>query len=96
MDRPNVILDGSGGLVIGNNCSISVGVQIYSHDSIDWAISGGKEEYSYAPTQVGNNSYIGPNTIIQKGVKIGNSVVIGANSFINKTYLEIQKYLVIL
>ena len=31
---PNVILDGSGGLEIGSNCSISAGVQIYSHDSV--------------------------------------------------------------
>ena len=87
---PNVVLDGSGGLVIGNNCSISAGVQIYS-DSINWAISGGKEQYSYAQTQVGNNSYIGPNTIIQKGIKIGNSVVIGANSFVNKNIPDKSK-----
>jgi len=33
---PNVVLDGSGGLVIGDNCSISAGVQIYSHDSVNW------------------------------------------------------------
>ena len=40
---PFVVLDGSGGLSIGSYCSISAGVQIYSHDSVDWAISGGKE-----------------------------------------------------
>lgn len=28
---PNTVLDGSGGLEIGSNCSISAGVQIYSH-----------------------------------------------------------------
>jgi acetyltransferase-like isoleucine patch superfamily enzyme len=81
---PNVVLDGSGGLEIGDNCSISAGVQIYSHDSVKWAISGGKENYEYAKTIIGNNVYIGPNVIIQKGVKIGNRVIIGANSFVNK------------
>jgi len=80
---PNVILDGSGGLEIGNNCSISAGVQIYSHDSVKWAISGGKEDYEYAKTKIGNNVYIGPNVIIQKGVKVGDQVIIGANSFVN-------------
>ena len=80
---PNVVLDGSGGLEIGDNCSISAGVQIYSHDSIKWAISGGKEDYEYAKTVIGNNVYIGPNVIIKKGVKIGDKVVIGANSFVN-------------
>ena len=34
---PFTVLDGSGGLEIGSNCSISSGVQIYSHDSINWA-----------------------------------------------------------
>src|SRR5262245_48320875 len=34
---PFVILDGSGGLTIGSNCSISAGVQIYTHDSVRWA-----------------------------------------------------------
>ena len=80
---PNVVLDGSGGLTIGDNCSISAGVQVYSHDSIKWAISGGKEDYEYAKTIIEDNVYIGPNVIIEKGVKIGNRVIIGANSFVN-------------
>ncbi len=81
---PSVVLDGSGGLSIGAFCSISAGVQIYSHDSIDWALSGGQASYQYAKTQIGNRCYIGPNVIIQKGVTIGDRVVIGANSFVNK------------
>ncbi len=81
---PNVILDGSGGLSIGSYCSISAGVQIYSHDSIFWAISGGKVPYQYAKTKIEDECYIGPNTIIQKGSTIGKGSMIGANSFVNK------------
>jgi acetyltransferase-like isoleucine patch superfamily enzyme len=58
---PGVVLDGSGGLRIGSNCSISSGVQIYSHDSIQWALSGGAAPYEYAPTTIGDNCYVGPN-----------------------------------
>lgn len=82
---PFVVLDGSGGLTIGSNCSISAGVQIYSHDSVEWAISGGKAAYEYAPTVIEDHCYIGPNTIIQKGVTIGKGSVIGANSLVNKS-----------
>lgn len=83
---PFTILDGSGGLCIGNNCSISAGVQIYSHDSVKWAVSGGKEKYEYKSIAIGDNCYIGPNTIIAKGVTIGNGCIIGANSFVNKSF----------
>lgn len=81
---PNVVLDGSGGLEIGSNCSISAGVQIYSHDSIQWAISGGKGNYEYAKTIIEDNCYIAPNVIVQKGITIGKGSVIGAISFVNK------------
>lgn len=83
---PFTILDGSGGLEIGSNCSISAGVQIYSHDSIKWAISGGIAPYSYEKVEIGNNCYIGPNTIISKGVTIGEKTIVGANSFVNKSF----------
>lgn len=83
---PYTVLDGSGELEIGNNCSISAGVQIYSHDSVEWATSGGKKPYIYAATKIGDNCYIGPNTIIGKGVDIGNESIVGANSFVNKSF----------
>ena len=79
-----MILDGSGGLEIGSNCSISAGVQIYSHDSVGWSISGGRANYEYEPTKIEDNCYIGPNVIIQKGVTIGKGTIIGANSFVNR------------
>jgi len=79
---PWVMLDGSGGLSIGSNCSISAGVQIYSHDSVKWATSGGKADIERAPTRVGDNCYIGPNVIIAKGVTIGDGCIIGANSVV--------------
>ncbi|MBS0272991.1 MAG: acyltransferase [Proteobacteria bacterium] len=80
---PNVILDGSGGgLEIGDNCSISAGVQIYTHDTVAWATSGGKELPAKAPTKIGSNCYIGPSSIVSKGVTIGDCCIIGALSFV--------------
>lgn len=83
---PFTILDGSGGLSIGDTCSISTGVQIYSHDSVKWAVSGGKEKYEYESTSIGNRCYIGPNVIIAKGCTLGDGCIVGANSFVNKSF----------
>jgi acetyltransferase-like isoleucine patch superfamily enzyme len=80
---PFTVLDGSGGhLIIGDNCNISAGVQIYTHDTVDKVIYD--DEIKTADTIIGDNVYIGPNVVISKGVVIGNYVVIGANSFVNK------------
>lgn len=81
---PFTVLDGSGGLEIGDNCSISAGVQIYTHDTLHWATSGGRVQPERAPVRIGNNCYIGPNAIISKGVSIGDGCVIGANSLVNQ------------
>lgn len=80
---PNVILDGQGGLEIGDYCSISAGVQIYTHHTVLWALSGGQQEMEKAPTRIGSRVYIGPNAVISKGVTIGDGVVIGALSLVN-------------
>jgi len=81
---PFTVLDGSGGcLMIGNYCSISAGVQIYTHDTVEWAISGGKAAMARASVRIGSRCYIGPNVVISRGVTIGNRCVIGANSFVN-------------
>lgn len=81
---PNTILDGSGGLTIGDNCCISAGVQIYTHDTVARTVSGGTRQTELAPTSIGTNSYIGPNTVVAKGVTVGDRVVIGANSLVLK------------
>lgn len=80
---PYTILDGSGGgLEIGDNCSISAGVHIYTHNSVDNTINGGIVQHS--SVKIGNNVYIGPNSIITMGCSIGNRVVVGANSFVDR------------
>lgn len=80
---PFTLLDGTGGLTIGNNCNISSGVHIYSHDTVKSVISGGLTPYEHKPVKIGNNCFIGPHTVIRAGVTIGDHVVIGACSFVN-------------
>jgi len=79
---PFVVLDGSGGLTIGSYCSISAGVQIYSHDTVAWAVSGGSAPYRHAETSIGDNCYLGPQVVVAKGVRIGDGCAIGAHSLV--------------
>jgi acetyltransferase-like isoleucine patch superfamily enzyme len=81
---PNVILDGSGDLTIGDYVSISSGVQIYTHHTVDWSVSLGKEPIKRKPTKIGSGVYIGPNSVVQMGVTIGDGAAIGAMSFVNR------------
>lgn len=81
---PHTILDGSGGLQIGDWCSISAGVQIYTHESVTWALTGGRKGYQTASTQIGDCCYIGPLAVVEKGVTIGHHCVIGAYSLVNR------------
>lgn len=83
---PNVILEGSGGtLSIGSACSISAGVQIYTHDSIAWALTGGRAEYRQGPVSVGDACHIGAMSVIAKGVNIGDHCLVAANSVVTRS-----------
>ena len=83
------LLDGSGGLNIGNQVSISSGVHIYTHDSSNYRIHNTEKDaengthIDRAPVVIGDNVQIGANSIVLKGVTIGNNVIIGALSLVN-------------
>jgi acetyltransferase-like isoleucine patch superfamily enzyme len=81
---PGVILDGQGGLEIGDHCAISAGVQVYTHHTVKRSVQLGAAAMETCPTRIGHGVYIGPNAIIQMGVTIGDRAVIGAMSFVNR------------
>lgn len=82
---PNVILDGGGGgLTIGDYCSISAGVQIYTHNTVAWSVSLGRAARAQGATTIGHGVYVGPNCVISLGVTIGDGAVIGAMSLVNR------------
>ena len=84
------LIDGSGGLEIGNKVSISSGVHIYTHDSSEFRQHDLVKDptngthIKRAPVKIGSNVQIGANSVIAPGVTIGDNVIVGALSFINK------------
>ena len=86
---PFTLLDGSGGgLTIGDHCSISAGVHIYTHDTVLWAVSGGVQQARKSAVNIGSNTYIGAQSVIVAGITIGERCVIAANSLVNRDVLD--------
>lgn len=89
---PNVVLDGSGKLTIGNNVTISAGVQIYTHNSLYATGPLDDRNIPRKSTIIGDNVYIGPNSIITMGVVIGDNAIIGALSYVDKSLPEKSRF----
>lgn len=83
---PFTVLEGSSGLEIGSNCSIAWGVQIYCHNTVNWALTGGKAPYESGPIKIGDCCFIGVQSVILKDVTIGNHCLVQANSLVTKSF----------
>ena len=72
---------------IGNDVMLSPNVQIYDHDH-DFRVTGGVKEnrYNTAPVKIGNNVWIGANTVILRGTEIGDNCIIGAGCIVKGKY----------
>lgn len=77
------VIDGSGGLTIGEGCDISAGVQIYTHSSAKRCVSGRAfPEVEREAVRIGNHVFIGAGAIINMGVTIGDECVVGAGAVV--------------
>jgi acetyltransferase-like isoleucine patch superfamily enzyme len=80
-------VDASSDVTIGANCTFSSNVFI-STAIYDWEnirFNGFKNsEIASKPVIIGNNVFIGINSVIFPGVTIEDNVVVGANSIVNK------------
>lgn len=74
-------------VTIGNKVTITSGVKIVTHDGSTWLVHDeeGNRYQHYARVIIGNNVFIGVNTIIMPGVTIGNNVVVGAGSIVTQS-----------
>ncbi len=79
---PFCLLDGSGGLSIGENCSLAAGCQLLTHDTVKWALSGGTADYERSRTAIGNCCFIGTHAVVTRGVTIGDHAVVGAGAVV--------------
>jgi len=79
------VVDGSGGLRIGNGVDISCGVQIYTHNTTRRCVSGRNfPDVERAPVTIGDRVFLGGNAVVLMGVTIGDEAVIGAGAVVTK------------
>lgn len=67
---------------IGKNVTITTGTKIINHFPV--LSSNGVTEYKMGDISIGDNVFIGMNSLIIKPVTIGNGAVIGAGSVVTK------------
>ena len=70
-------------------CVGGTGTQFITHEGAHWVLKGKDPEkyrhtFGYGRIVVGNNVYIGARCTILRGVTIGDNVIIGACSLVNK------------
>lgn len=72
---------------IGKKCTITSGVKFVTHDGGTWVFRDQPEYRSikkYGKIKIGNNCFIGINSILMPNVEIGDNCVIGAGSIVTK------------
>lgn len=77
----HIVLDGRGGLTIGDNVNISPYVKIYTAEH---NINSPSFEYVEGRVEIDNHVWISTNAIIMPGVKIGEGAVIAAGAIVTK------------
>ncbi len=74
-------------ITIGEHVELTNGTRLVTHDGGMWVLrkqpTYQKSDY-FSPINIGNNVFVGLNTIILPGVTIGDNVVIGACSVVTK------------
>lgn len=82
---PFCVIDGSGGLTIGEGCDVSTGAHIYTHSSAKRCVSGrAYDVVDRAPTALGDRVFIGANAVVNMGVTIGDGAVVGAGAVVTR------------
>lgn len=76
------VIDGSGGLTIGDGCDISAGAQIYTHSTVGRALSESRVPIERAATSIGAHVHVGAGAVILMGCTIEHHCVIGAGTVV--------------
>jgi acetyltransferase-like isoleucine patch superfamily enzyme len=78
-------------IIVGENVQFGPNVLIYDHDH-DYKKENGMKnlDYKTSPVEIGDNTWIGANVVILRGVRVGRNCVVAAGTILteckNRTY----------
>lgn len=72
-------------ITVGSNCMITAGVKIFTHGGAQVARRKYPNYDVFGMVEVGDYCYIGTNSLIMHGVKIGNGSMVAAGSVVTKS-----------
>lgn len=72
-------------ITIGSNCALTKGVKIFTHGGAQVARRKYPNYDVFGMVEVGDYCYIGTNSLIMPGVKIGNGSMVAAGSVVTKS-----------
>lgn len=78
------------GITVGDGCEFGPNVLVYDHDHSYRGGSLKEGDFLCNGVQIGSNCWIGANTVILRGTKIGDGCVVAAGSIIKGEYLPNQ------
>tara|TARA_B100002019_G_scaffold293177_1_gene319203 strand:+ start:1096 stop:1929 length:834 start_codon:yes stop_codon:yes gene_type:complete len=78
----NTVINPSESVEIGDNCGIGADVMIWTHGA--WLDVMQGFPHDFGPVKLGNNVWLPARSIVLPNVTIGDNVVIGTNSIINR------------
>jgi len=93
----NAVLDASGGLEIGSNTSIGLGVYLWTHDSHKLNLMGdntreARSSIKRRATHVGSNCFLAGPSVVMPGVTIGDHCVVAPLSLVKNNLPEGSVY----
>lgn len=74
-------------LEFGDNITVSTGVKFTTHDNSVIKVIPNSTDI-FGKIKIGNNCFIGQNSIILPGVELANNIIVGAGSVVTKSFKE--------
>jgi acetyltransferase-like isoleucine patch superfamily enzyme len=84
---PYTVLDGSHArLEVGDFVDIGAGTHLYTHNSIERALTGHRAPLFRSPTRIGNCCFLAPQVVIAPGTVLGDHCFVAAGSYVEGVF----------